>query len=123
MILFPWSAGEDHGGSPEFDAGLPGASLPYPRQFVASSRNDTDTRTRAPSVGQDNAAIYGALGFSGERLFRKLHDVLKTRFVLARIKNEDLRNARLDERNFDSRLRRIFRLDAVKSNAENDRNE
>lgn len=45
-----------------------GASLPYPQRFVRSSENDTSTRAPAPTIGQDNEAIYAALGIDGARL-------------------------------------------------------
>lgn len=45
-----------------------GASLPYPGRFVRSSVNDTGTHAPAPTVGQDNEAIYAQLGIPGERL-------------------------------------------------------
>lgn len=45
-----------------------GASLPYPRQFLRSSENDTSTRAAAPTIGQDNESIYAELGIDGTRL-------------------------------------------------------
>ena len=40
------------------------AAIPYPRQFVTSSENDTDTRIRAPIAGEHNAEVYGGMGIS-----------------------------------------------------------
>ena len=40
------------------------AAIPYPRQFVTSSENDTDTRIRAPIAGEHNAEVYGGIGIS-----------------------------------------------------------
>lgn len=45
-----------------------GVGLPYPRRFVRSSENDTATRAPAPTIGQDNEAIYSQLGIARERL-------------------------------------------------------
>ena len=45
-----------------------GAKLPYPERFVRSSENDTSTRAPAPTIGQDNAAIYAGLGIDAARL-------------------------------------------------------
>jgi benzylsuccinate CoA-transferase BbsE subunit len=44
------------------------ATIPYPRQFARSSENDLTTRFPAPKIGEHNAAIYGELGLSPERI-------------------------------------------------------
>jgi len=44
------------------------AAIPYPRQFVRSSENETATRFRAPCIGEHNSEIYGELGLDGKRL-------------------------------------------------------
>jgi crotonobetainyl-CoA:carnitine CoA-transferase CaiB-like acyl-CoA transferase len=43
-------------------------AIPYPRQFVRSSENETQTRSRAPRIGEHNAEVYGELGLTGERI-------------------------------------------------------
>jgi crotonobetainyl-CoA:carnitine CoA-transferase CaiB-like acyl-CoA transferase len=44
------------------------ATIPYPKQFVRSSENETETRSRAPRIGEHNAEIYGELGLTGKRI-------------------------------------------------------
>jgi crotonobetainyl-CoA:carnitine CoA-transferase CaiB-like acyl-CoA transferase len=44
------------------------ASIPYPKQFVRSSENETATKSIAPLIGEHNAEIYGELGLSQERI-------------------------------------------------------
>lgn len=44
------------------------ATIPYPRQFVRSSENETSMRSKAPRVGEHNAEVYGELGLSGEQI-------------------------------------------------------
>ncbi len=43
-------------------------TIPYPRQFVRSSENETATRFRAPLIGEHNAEIYGELGLSKKQI-------------------------------------------------------
>jgi crotonobetainyl-CoA:carnitine CoA-transferase CaiB-like acyl-CoA transferase len=43
------------------------ATIPYPKQFVRSSENETGTRFKAPRIGEHNAEVYGELGLTGER--------------------------------------------------------
>jgi crotonobetainyl-CoA:carnitine CoA-transferase CaiB-like acyl-CoA transferase len=44
------------------------ATIPYPKQFVRSSENETGTRFKAPRIGEHNAEVYGELGLTGERI-------------------------------------------------------
>jgi crotonobetainyl-CoA:carnitine CoA-transferase CaiB-like acyl-CoA transferase len=44
------------------------AVIPYPKQYVNSSENETAARVRAPLIGQDNSEVYGELGFSAQQL-------------------------------------------------------
>jgi crotonobetainyl-CoA:carnitine CoA-transferase CaiB-like acyl-CoA transferase len=44
------------------------ATIPYPKQFVRSSENETGTLFKAPRIGEHNAEIYGELGLTGERI-------------------------------------------------------
>ncbi len=44
------------------------ASIPYPKQFVRSSENETSMKSRAPLIGEHNAEIYGELGLSTKRI-------------------------------------------------------
>jgi crotonobetainyl-CoA:carnitine CoA-transferase CaiB-like acyl-CoA transferase len=44
------------------------ASIPYPKQFVRSSENETATKSIAPLIGEHNAEIFGELGLSQERI-------------------------------------------------------
>ncbi len=43
-------------------------TIPFPKQYVNSSENETNSRVRAPLIGQDNGVVYGELGFSAERI-------------------------------------------------------
>lgn len=42
------------------------ASIPYPRSYVRSSVNSTETRARAPGIGQHNVEVYAALGLTAK---------------------------------------------------------
>jgi crotonobetainyl-CoA:carnitine CoA-transferase CaiB-like acyl-CoA transferase len=44
------------------------AAIPYPRQYINSSENETASRLRAPLIGQNNSDVYGELGLSGRQL-------------------------------------------------------
>jgi crotonobetainyl-CoA:carnitine CoA-transferase CaiB-like acyl-CoA transferase len=44
------------------------AAIPYPKQFVRSSENETATRSRAPLIGEHNAEIYGELWLTIKRI-------------------------------------------------------
>lgn len=44
------------------------ATIPYPKQFVRSSENETETRSRAPLIGEHNIEVYGELGLSKDRI-------------------------------------------------------
>jgi crotonobetainyl-CoA:carnitine CoA-transferase CaiB-like acyl-CoA transferase len=44
------------------------ATIPYPKQYVNSSENETASRFRAPLIGQHNIEVYGELGFSSQEL-------------------------------------------------------
>ncbi|MBN2241783.1 MAG: CoA transferase [Acidobacteria bacterium] len=43
-------------------------TIPYPRQFARSSENDTETRFRAPRIGEHNTEVYRELGLSADRV-------------------------------------------------------
>jgi crotonobetainyl-CoA:carnitine CoA-transferase CaiB-like acyl-CoA transferase len=43
-------------------------TIPYPKQYVNSSENETASRFRAPLIGQNNCEVYGELGFSSQKL-------------------------------------------------------
>ena len=43
-------------------------TIPYPKQFLQSSENEMETRSRAPRIGEHNAEIYGELGLSIDRI-------------------------------------------------------
>lgn len=45
-----------------------GAALPYPRQFVRSSENETAMPSKAPRIGEHNREVYGELGLSPEKI-------------------------------------------------------
>lgn len=42
--------------------------IPYPRQFLQSSENEMETRSRAPLIGEHNAEVYGELGLTDEQI-------------------------------------------------------
>lgn len=44
------------------------ATIPYPRQFVRSSENVTEMRSRAPLIGEHNAEVYAELGLTEEEI-------------------------------------------------------
>lgn len=44
------------------------ALISYPKQFIRSSEEDTETRLRAPLIGEHNVQIYGDLGLSTQDL-------------------------------------------------------
>ena len=44
------------------------SSVPYPRRYVTSSQNSTETRARAPHIGQHNAEVYTGLGLAADDL-------------------------------------------------------
>jgi benzylsuccinate CoA-transferase BbsE subunit len=48
-------------------------TIPYPRQFVRSSENETAVRSIAPRIGEHNAEIYGGLGLSTEQMEELKH--------------------------------------------------
>jgi len=43
-------------------------AIPYPKQYINSSENETAACVRAPLIGQDNATVFGELGLSTEKL-------------------------------------------------------
>ncbi len=43
-------------------------TIPYPKQFLQSSENEMETRSRAPSIGEHNAEVYGELGLTVEQI-------------------------------------------------------
>jgi len=43
-------------------------TIPYPKQFLQSSENEMETRSRAPIVGEHNMEIYSELGLSKEEI-------------------------------------------------------
>jgi crotonobetainyl-CoA:carnitine CoA-transferase CaiB-like acyl-CoA transferase len=45
-----------------------GGAIPYPKQFVRSSECRTDTRFRAPLIGEHNAEVYGEMGLSAQQI-------------------------------------------------------
>jgi crotonobetainyl-CoA:carnitine CoA-transferase CaiB-like acyl-CoA transferase len=45
-----------------------GASIPYPKQYVNSSENETAARFRAPLIGEHNSAVFGELGLSADKI-------------------------------------------------------
>lgn len=44
------------------------ATIPYPRQFIRSSENETEMKSKAPCIGEHNAEVYSELELSGSRI-------------------------------------------------------
>jgi len=43
-------------------------TIPYPRQFIRSSENETEMKSKAPCIGEHNAEVYSELELSGSRI-------------------------------------------------------